>query len=63
MSVAIYLKDSLTGPVEVDEDFGTAVTALNVSMAKGNVFTVMDMPDGKHEAFNIPNILRIKEID
>lgn len=63
MSVAVYLRDSLTGPVEVDEEFATAINALNISMAKGNIFAIMDMPDGTHEAFNITNILRIKEID
>lgn len=62
MSALVYLKDSMRAPVEVDEDFPQAINAMNLSMAKGNIFTVMEMPDGTHEAFNIPNILSIKEV-
>lgn len=61
MSVMIYTK-GLLEPVEVDEEFAGAIQAMNISMAKGNSFVVMDAPDGGHEAFYIPNINRVKEI-
>lgn len=60
MTCIVYLKDTL-GSVEVDEEFTAAINALNISSAKGNAFVIMDGMDGDHEAFNIPNILRIKE--
>lgn len=62
MACAIYLRDALE-PVLVDEDFAGAINVLNMSASKALTFVVMDLPDGLHEAFNIPNILRIKEIE
>lgn len=62
MPVAIKMSGALEDVI-ADEDFVGAVNAMNLSASKGMNFLIVDLPDGRHTALNLPNILSIEELE
>lgn len=60
--LAVTMKDVMITET-VDEDFTTALNALNNAGVQGKNFLVMDASDGGHVMLNISNILILKELD
>lgn len=60
--IVVHMKGMIE-PVQADEDFASAINALNMSAAQGKQFMVVDGLTGRHIGISIPNINTIEEPD
>lgn len=62
MSVFVTMRGALE-PIEIENDFDSALVQLNVSAAKGMQYVVTKTIDGDSIMFNSQNILLLREVD